>query len=389
MAEDPTAHFHPSDLRALARLVTDATTGIVDLVESVHTGVAPPGPGPAGGIAPLTYRAIRGATRLIGGGTEVTLAQVGELLGRREESEQRRAVLAALNGVWGDYLASSDSPLALPMTLRADGPIPPGGKVALFIHGLCLNDRCWQRGGFEYGAALAGDLGYTSVYLTYNSGQHISANGRALAAVLEEFVHATQPTELVMIGHSLGGLVARSAAHYGAAEGRRWPSRLRALVLLGAPHHGAPLERGGAWLHALMDASPYIAPFTRLGRRRSAGITDLRYGALLDEDWRGRDRFAHGPDDTRIVPLPSGACCYAVAGLIAAGDSPAARLLGDGLVPLDSALGRHADPARAVPFAAGDTWIGRGLSHLDLLASPAVYERMSGWLAGDELGITN
>ena len=187
--------------------------------------------------------------------------------------------------------------------------------------------------------------------------------------------------ELALIGHSMGGLVIRSAVHYGSQSGDSWPERLRALIFLGTPHHGAPLEQRGNLLTVLMDASPYVAPFGRLGKRRSAGITDLRYSNLVDEDWFGRDRFAHGPCDTCIVPLPAGARAYAVAATLGSStDSLAHRLLGDGLVPLDSALGRHADPARALPFDESNSWIGYGMSHMELLGRGEVYERIAGWL---------
>jgi pimeloyl-ACP methyl ester carboxylesterase len=186
--------------------------------------------------------------------------------------------------------------------------------------------------------------------------------------------------ELILIGHSMGGLVIRSAFHYGAAAGHDWPERLRAAVFLGTPHHGAPLERHGNLINVLMDASPYVAPFTRLGKRRRAGITDLRYSSLIDDDWAGRDRFAHGPCNTCIVPLPDAPSFTVAAVLGGAADSPATRLLGDGLVPLDSALGRHTDPARALPFDESNSWIGYGMGHLDLLGRPEVYERILQWL---------
>ncbi len=157
--------------------------------------------------------------------------------------------------------------------------------------------------------------------------------------------------ELAIIGHSMGGLVARSACHYGEAAGHRWIEPLRSVVFLGTPHHGAPLERRGSWLNAMIDASPYLAPFNRLGKRRSAGITDLRYSNLVDEDWEGRDRFAPGPDERCHVPPPAGVRIFAAAAAVGSGaDSAAARLLGDGLVPLDSALGQHPSPDRCLTF---------------------------------------
>ncbi len=383
-----TAHFHPSDLRALARVATDAATGIIEIVEDVHMRVVPPAA--ATDIAPLTYRTLRGATRLLGNGAEMTLAQVGELLGRREDSPQRHAALAVLNGLWGDYLARTDSPLALPMTFRyGDGALsPPGGKIVVLVHGLCMDDGGWARRGaagpHDHGAALARDLGYSAVYLSYNSGLHVSSNGRALAVMLEALLDVWPvPVEaLALVGHSMGGLVIRSAGYYGAAAGHDWPGRLRSVVFLGTPHHGAPLERGGNWLNVMIDASPYMLPFSRLGKRRSAGITDLRYGSLVDEDWLGRDRFAPAPDDRCLVPPLPGVAYYAAAATLSGvADSPAARLLGDGLVPLDSALGRHADPGRCLSFDETHRWIGYGLSHLDLLGHPAVYARLRDWLA--------
>ena len=44
----------------------------------------------------------------------------------------------------------------------------------------------WGFGGGEtYGARLARDLGVTPVYVRYNTGRHISENGRSLAELLE------------------------------------------------------------------------------------------------------------------------------------------------------------------------------------------------------------
>ena len=387
------AHLHPSDLRAFARLLTDATTGVTDLVEAVHIGVAPADN--RGGIAPLTYRTIRSVTRFLGSGIDAALAQLTPLLGSRDASPERRLALAALNGVMGDYLSDSGNPLAETMTFRRDGaPLTltpaalataypePGDKLLVLIHGLCMNDLAWDAGGL--GATLADHLGHTPLALDYNSGRHISTNGRDLADHLEALVGAwPRPVaELVLIGHSMGGLVARSAGHYGASAGHAWPGRLRALVFLGTPHHGAPLERGGNWINVLMAATPYVAPFARLAEARSAGITDLRHGNLLDDDWHGHDRFAHAPDGRTPVPLPPGVRCFAAAATLGQStDSLGDRLLGDGLVPLDSALGRHADPARSLPFDETNSWIGYGMSHLDLLRRPEVAAQVERWLA--------
>jgi len=399
-----TTHLHPSDLRGFARLATQATSGLADLVEAMHCTIAQPAgsggtkkPGRTRGVTGLVYKSVRGVTRLVGGGLDAMLAQLTPTLAGRSSSPEREAVLAALNGVLGDYLDATDNPLAIRMSLRRDGrplvlkeqtlaeAIPhAGGKVAVLAHGLCLNDLQWNRGDHDHGAILARDLGFVPLYLHYNSGLHTSTNGRALAGLLETLL-AQWPRpveELVIIAHSMGGLVARSACHYAAVERHAWPRALRKLVFLGTPHHGAPLERGGNWVDVILGATPYAAPFARLGKLRSAGITDLRYGNVLDEDWKGRDRFARAGDIRKPVPLPDGVQCFAMAATT--GKKPGDlrdRLVGDGLVPVASALGRHEDPRRSLSFPESHRWIGYGLKHLDLLGRSEVSDQLVRWLA--------
>jgi len=392
-----------TDLRGAARLATDATAGLTDLVEAMHERIARlpgwPAPKEAGrtsGITGLVYKTIRGVTRVVGGSLEALLGLLAPALDKDDPIPEREAILAALNGVLGDYLVASANPLAMPMVLRRNGhtlQIEPAalaaslpdasGQVLVLIHGLCMNDLQWARNGHDHGAALARDLGFTPVYLRYNSGLHVSINGHALANQLERLIDQwPQPVErLVLLCHSMGGLLARSAVHYATQAGHRWPSRLGDMVFLGTPHHGAPLERAGNWVDILLGATPYAAPFARLGKVRSAAITDLRHGNLLDEDWVGRDRFVRGADRRQPLPLPTGVRCYAVAASTGqqTGDLKD-RLLGDGLVPLDSALGRHRDPRRCLAFTEERQWVGYGLNHLDLLCHAEVYAQLRRWL---------
>ena len=379
-----TGSLHLSDLQGLARLATEATTGVADLVEAVHRGIARPFGLPQRGIAGLVYGSVRGVTRLVGGGAEALLAPLASRWSDGESSPRREALLAALNGVLGDRLAASGNPLAISMSLRRRGGEPARGKIVVLAHGLCLNDLQWRRHGHDHGAALARDLGYTPVYLRYNSGLHVSINGRAFADQLEALIDQwpVPVEELAIVAHSMGGLISRSACFYAAAAGHAWVRRLRHLTFLGTPHHGAPLERGGNWMDVLLEAAPYAAPFARLGKVRSAGITDLRHGNLLDEDWQGRDRFEPARDARRPVPLPEGVRCYAVAAT--AGKTPGDlndRLLGDGLVPLGSALGRHQEPGRSLAFPESRQWVGTDMNHLDLLSRPEVYDRIRRWLS--------
>ncbi|HSO39740.1 MAG TPA: alpha/beta hydrolase [Labilithrix sp.] len=389
------------ELRGASRLAVEATRGVTDLVEAMHLTIAG-GPAvlgrPLAGIAEAitrpVYASIRGVTGVVGAGIDLALAQLAPLVGESDPGPERDALLAALNGVLGDYLAESGNPLAIEMRLRSGGQpltlerealaaaFPQAtGKVLLLVHGSCMNDRLWTREGHDHGAALARDLGYTPLYLHYNSGLHVSTNGRAFAALLEQLAAAwpVPLTELVVLAHSMGGLVTRSACHVAEAEGLSWRRSLRAIVFLGSPHHGAPLERGGNWIDTLLGVSRYSVPFARLGQIRSAGVTDLRFGNVLDEHWEGRDRFANDGDPRTRLQLPDGVDCYAIAGTTAS--APNSTLPGDGLVPLDSALGRHETPELSLEFPASQQWIARGVKHLDLLSSPEVYAKVRGWLS--------
>ncbi|HUJ86793.1 MAG TPA: alpha/beta hydrolase [Burkholderiales bacterium] len=399
-----TTHLHPSDIRGFARLATQATAGLADLVEAMHHTITRRGgagaaqaPARMRGIAGLVYKSVRGVTRLVGGGLDALLGRLGPELRGRASSPEREAVLAALNGVLGDYLVATGNPLAIAMSLRRDGralvlerralaaAFPrAGGKLALLAHGLCLNDLQWNRAGHDHGAVLARELGYDCLYLHYNSGLHTSTNGRALAGLLEVLLAQwPQPVEeLAIVAHSMGGLVARSACHYGPIAGHAWPRRLRRLAFLGTPHLGAPMERAGNWVDVTLGATRYTAPFARLGKIRSAGITDLRHGNVLDEHWQGRDRFARAHDVARFVPLPRGVDSYALAASTGKkrGDLRD-RLLGDGIVPVRSALGLEADSLRSLWFAKSRQWIGYGMSHLDLLGRREVSDRLVRWFA--------
>jgi pimeloyl-ACP methyl ester carboxylesterase len=251
-----------------------------------------------------------------------------------------------------------------------------------------MNDLQWRRNGHDHGEALAREAGYTPVYLHYNSGQHVSTNGHAFADILETLLKAWPvPVEnLTIIGHSMGGLIARSACHYGGRTAHEWLKHLRKMVFLGTPHHGAPLERGGNWITLILEVSPYTAALARLAKIRSAGITDLRHGSILDEDWEHGDRFAHGRK-RQLVPLPAGVGCYAIGVALAktSGDR-SEPLLGDGLVPLRSALGEDKDlgkdggKGRGLGFPEENKWVGYGINHMDLLDRAEVYEQLKSWL---------
>ena len=392
-------HLHPADIHGIARLATDATSAVTDIVEAMHEVIASPWlrgiPG-ASALAGLAYSSVRGVAKIVGGGFDMAAVPLVPMLGERQSSPQRDALVSVLNGVIGDHLLATGNPLAIRMGFRRRGKALileseqlaaalPGisPRVAVMIHGLCGTDAQWKRGETDYAAMLERDFGFTPVYLRYNSGLHISTNGRALAGQLEELVRAwpVPVEELLLIGHSLGGLVARSAFHYGLQLGCEWPSLVRRMAFLGSPHHGAPLERGGHWFEQLVGSIPLAAPLSRLGRLRSAGVTDLRHGNLVDDDWGNRDRFSHPEDCRTPVPLPVGVDCLAVAATTGARSGDARdRLVGDGLVPVASALGHHADAGRELAFTAPRQVVIYRTHHMGLLSDPEVGGILSDWL---------
>jgi pimeloyl-ACP methyl ester carboxylesterase len=384
---------HVSDIRGAGRLLFDASAGLVDVVERMHRTVERR-PGIVGrpiveatqGITGIVYRSIRGGMQLFGGSLDASLAPLERFLPKGESTPGRDVLVSIINGLYGDHLARSRNPLAITTHLMHDGATidtanpavhfehddrpAPTGKLLVLVHGLFMSVQQWTHEGYSHGTALADEFGLTPIYLRYNSGLHVEENGRQFAETLETLIeHWPRPVEEVTIfGHSMGGLVARSACIAGEERHHRWRERLRRLVFLGTPHHGVPLERGNHGLDYMLDLSPYSAPFTRLGKARSAGIRDLRHGTIT--------AGAH-----RVVPLPRGVDCYAIAAMLDSRRNPLAdRLVGDGLVPVDSALGRHADPGRSLRIPKSHCWVAPGMRHLELLHRPEVYAQLKSWL---------
>lgn len=379
-----------SDLRGIVGLVQGATAGVLTITEGVHQSVrstlalsSGAEPDRAGGLTGRIYAALRGFNAGVGHGLQGALGLLEQRLLRAPQAEPhpvRLALLSALNGVLGDRLQAERNPLALAMQLRLGGMpfdeavLGPADSLRphalVLIHGLCMNDLQWASSADRgHGEAMAAALGCTPIYLRYNSGLSIAQNGIALAHALQH-LQARWPLPLQrisLLGHSMGGLIARSAELHARQLDMSWRSQLRDLLLLGTPNLGAPLERAGYGIDQLLGSLPYARHFARLGQMRSAGITDLRHG--------------HLSADASPVALPADLGCYAVAGVLAKRRSPMSeRLLGDGLVPLHSALGTGESGGPALDIPEHRTQVLYGTGHLDLLRSPAARQRMIDWL---------
>jgi hypothetical protein len=398
----------PAELRATGRLGGSVFAGLVARIERVHQVIADRAFAPAGqagapvrlvhdGVARAAYLAVRGAGLAAG----TASGQAGFVLGaggRPAGAEPAgNLALAVLNAVAGDRLAGDLAPLAIGMAVRANGcDVGPDAeqiaaafpdatpRIAVFVHGLAETEDSWHRQAgrsVPYGRCLRAEFGYTPVYVRYNTGRHISDSGRDLARLLDGLTAAwpVPVDEILLAGHSMGGLVIRSACHYGREARAAWAGQVRHVFYLGSPHLGAPLARAAGLAGWALGQVPETRPFAALAAG-PAGVKDLRHGYLLDDDWTGCDQDCCLRDHRGDVPLLAGANHYAISATVTADPaSPVGAVVGDLLVQPASAHGRRG-PRQHIPFPIE---LGRGLAgmhHFDLLNHPDVWQAMRGLL---------
>jgi triacylglycerol lipase len=329
---------------------------------------------------------------------------VSELAQRflRSYPGHRDEAIALVNGAVGDRLHDRGSSLAISMRLfhgrepwLLEHPpitVPDARpRACLFVHGLMGSERAWRFGMSEsddrrvdYAAALTEARDCTPIYVRYNSGRHISENGRALAEQLEQ-LHLAWPdagfAELSIVSHSMGGLVTRSACHYGLEAGHGWVDRLARVFLLGVPSRGAPLEQLAHVTAFTLETiwNPWTKLIGKAINLRSAGIKDLRHGFVLDEDWRhvDLDRLAFPVPTKPRDPLH--VRWYVAAGTLGAGNSALGRTLGDGLVRSGSARGWNFDLRARELLPPAEVREFESTSHIDLMNDPAVLAQMLEW----------
>lgn len=393
-----------SEIQGIVKIICAATLHVTHITEDLHQQIIHPPYLPStpiqhlvSGISRIVYKSIRATTTLVEKGVMKGLSPLDRTGSIGISIHQKEMLISILNGIVGDYLAQDQNPLAIPMQFRQQGiPISlkredtctnllnTNGKILLMVHGLCMDDLQWKRKGFDHGEKLAQEFGLSPIYLRYNSGLHISQNGVQLSALLENLINnwPVPVEEIIVLAHSMGGLISRSAYHYGHSEGKTWPQYLKKMIFLGSPHQGAPLEKIGNHIDHLLDLFPYTKPFARLGKIRSAGITDLRFGQLLTKDWKDLDRFSSDQKQVTFVPLPKEVACYAIAATLSSkNQNPPLELLGDGLVPIKSALGQAKDSMQDVGFLPQNTMIIDQTNHLALLSSSKVYQQIKIYLS--------
>jgi pimeloyl-ACP methyl ester carboxylesterase len=384
-----------SDARALGELAAQAVGGVSDTVRDTHRAFAARAFGAVGtparavgalalhdGISTLVHAAIRTSTVASLRASALAASRSQLRLG---DTPRGRFVLGAVNGAWGDLLDEQSSSLAISMTVP-EVPERHTPRIVVFVHGLCETEDAWRLGAersVPYPDRVAEEFEATPIVLRYNTGLHISSNGRRLAELLEETV-AGWPCEVedvVLVGHSMGGLVARSACHCASEAGMGWVSRVRHVVSLGSPFGGADLEKAANVAGWALGSLPETRALAGALNRRSVGIKDLRYGNISDECWGDCDADELLRNTRRDIPwLESAQHTFIAASLFRDAEHPVGRLVGDLLVRRPSAWagGQHGERGQ---FLLDSSHAIGPANHFTLLNHPKVYEQIGVQLA--------
>ncbi|HWD65492.1 MAG TPA: hypothetical protein VG405_09985 [Solirubrobacteraceae bacterium] len=409
----------PEELVATGELVGRGYGSLVSQIRETHGALAGRVFRHVGLVARPVQLAHDAITELAYGSTGslgralMKAAGYGAALTRPEEAESMERTLAgrvvkgALSGAFGDRLSEEHNPFAVDMSVRAGGedvPVSPDalaaafpeatGRIAVFLHGLCETDDAWRLAPRAarsvdprpptYGRRLQIEYGYTPVYIRYNSGLHISANGRRFSSLMDDLISAwpVDVTGIALVGHSMGGLVARSACHYGCEAG--WCQKVTDVFTLGTPHLGAPLEQAAHAAACSLARLPETRPLARAINARSVGIKDLGRGYLTDECWGSQDPEAYFRDAARDLPfLPHANHYFVAASLAKDHDHRIGRHIGDLLVLHASAWGMPARGER-LRFPVDHYRHYGGATHFDLLGHPAIADQIVNWLAPRE-----
>lgn len=401
-----------NEVRGAAGVASEAVDIVSRPVEGTHRAISDTvfgalrklGLGPASrpvqvvhdGIAGGVYTAVRGIGHAAGTGAGIAAELYRTASGRTEwtpiTSRPAGAVLTgAVNGLVGDHMVALQNDLAVPMALFtstvddegearhaelpvadtdairdtvADHPERDLGHVVLFVHGLGETEHAWRladedSAGEGYAERIASSVGAVPLLLRYNSGMRIAHNGAALSVLLAELTERwpVPIRRLDLVGHSMGGLVLRHACHAAVVTGEPWVHAVRRMVYLGSPHRGAPLAHQVDRLASRLAKYAQSRTWGEFLDRRSAGIRDLVAG-VADTD----------------VPLLAHSTHHGVAASVTASEHhPLASILGDLLVPVDSARGALTD-VETLPSS----------HHFHLLNDPRIHTHLLRWLAADD-----
>lgn len=388
-------------IRGSAQLILDCVSGITTAAERLHQTIAGTSTIWLGGISrfrplqeiksPVAYAAVRAASDSLNKGLTTSLAHIHNHSDLRSLESGEIRWVAMLNGICGDHLEDTGNVLAIPMefivppeSLRVGTKeaSPASPHIVVLLHGLCLSEQSWQRDENPgMGEHLKQELGMSPVYLRYNTGRRVSANGKELADRLDDLIAGWPvPVEsLSLIGYSMGGLVIRSACWYADSEQRSWIKPLKRILFLGTPHHGSPIENAGHLVDRAMQSVKYVEPLA-FGRKRSAGIKDLREGDFLGDEWDRRGCEKSVPDSHSYCPLLPLVDYYFVAASIGHHEEdPLGYIFGDLLVRVSSALGAGLNSPGDPEVKKENCRIFQERNHFDLVHDDRIIKQVIDW----------
>lgn len=368
---------------SLGSAVSLAAERIVKPVEGMHRAIAKPWFAAVGVLGKPVHVAHEAISRVVYGSIRVGAAAVGIGLDVRTSADPSAAggVRAFVNGLWGDKLGRHEPRLGTPMSVcdQRGSPIPLGtelasafpaatGHLVVLVHGLIKTERCWYGTDTRPGLIqpLEGHPALTPVAVRYNTGLAVATNGARLASLLEEVRNGwPQPVQsIALVGHSMGGLVIRSACAAALSAGHGWIEAVSDVVTIGSPHGGAPLEKFVNAATSGLRVVPQTRPLADFLDTRSRGIKDLRAGRI------GYAADVEPSEATRSSDVRH----HFVAGVITSNPAhPIGAVVGDLMVrPASSTGAPTLEPTSVVVVG--------GVSHFGLLNEPAVIQHVMGWL---------
>lgn len=372
------------DWRGVGDMIAITTARVAAPVEGVHRAIidrwfrlAGPKAEPlrlvVDGLTALTYRTVRFGGSAVGATVSVASEAASGRVSLRPvwETSRGRYVQSILNGVWGDHLEDEKSRLRIDLALRdLDGSrispsraslgraFPdPTNRLVVLLHGFAETERCWRSNQTPTLVEGLEADGFSVLCPRYNTGRRVTDSGSDLAELLEAVREAwpAPVEEIVLIGHSMGGLVAQSAVQTARSSGYRWADLTTHLVAIGAPHRGSPIEKGVETISKGLGLFKETRPLAEFVAGRSGGIKDLRHGS-----------------DSR----PERVRYHVVAGAVTTRPThPLGVLVGDLVVRVDSALGGHRSEV-----GSGKVLVVGGRHHAGLLRDPEVTACIRRWL---------
>lgn len=278
-----------------------------------------------------------------------------------ELKDDSHHLVPILNGIHGDSMDENGHPALIRMSFRYNSRdisvekiaelidfAKSNGQLIIMAHGLMNDESIWQSNPEDIvqrmGSFIENQKKANILYIRYNTGRHISQNGKDLSRLIQRLIdhYRNEIKELILIGHSMGGLVLRSACNYCRSLEHQWVLLLKKVFLIGVPNEGSYLARVAYMTqYFLRKVDPSEnSSYAKFFDIRSNGIKDLSFGFLIDEDWQNPDyEYAKEMKASKVYPVQN-VEYYLIAGTVADENKKYKifTFFGDGLVEKESAL---------------------------------------------------